>query len=133
MIFYFTRALPQHLTQSHLKPLPMMDMLLSYVSRQKEYTVSKESMVKYKGKKYSVPTKYIGSKLHIVETSDDNICIYYNEDFIACHPITDNVLNYKVGHMHEILKSDACIHLTDEEINIFIEENISKMDLFLGE
>lgn len=119
--------------KEYLKPLPMMDMLLFYISRQKEYTVSKESMVKYNGKRYSVPTKYIGNKVNITETSDGNICIYYNEDFIVCHPITDNKFNYKIGHMHEILKSDACKHLTDEEINTFIEENISMMDLFLGE
>lgn len=119
--------------KEYLKPLPMQDMLLSYVSRQKEYTVSKESMIKFNGKKYSVPTKYIGEKLNITETSDGNICIYYNEDFIVCHPITDQKLNYKIGHMHEILKSDACKHLTTEEINTFIEENISMMDLFLGE
>lgn len=30
--------------QEYLKPLPMMDMLLWYISRQKEYTVSKESI-----------------------------------------------------------------------------------------
>lgn len=119
--------------KEYLKPLPMQDMLLSYVSRQKEYTVSKESMIKFNGKKYSVPTKYIGEKLNITETSDGNICIYYNEDFIVCHPITDQKLNYKIGHMHEILKSDACKHLTTEEINTFIEENMSMMDLFLGE
>lgn len=119
--------------KEYLKPLPMQDMLLSYVSRQKEYTVSKESMIKFNGKKYSVPTKYIGEKLNITETSDGNICIYYNEDFIVCHPITEQKFNYKIGHMHEILKSDACKQLSTEEINTFIEENISMMDLFLGE
>jgi transposase/putative transposon-encoded protein len=119
--------------QEYLKPLPIMNMLLSYISRQKEYTVSKESMIKCNGKKYSVPTKYIGKKVTIIETSDNNICIYYNEDFIVCHPISDKKLNYKLGHIHEILKSDACKHLTDEEIDTFISENISMMDLFLGE
>ena len=102
--------------KEYLKPLPMMDMLLWYVSRQKEYTVSKESMIKYKGKKYSVPTKYIGEKIHLNETADGNICIYYNDDFIVCHPLSDKRFNYKFGHMHEILKSDACKHLTDKDI-----------------
>ncbi|WP_423248009.1 Mu transposase domain-containing protein, partial [Vallitalea maricola] len=77
-------------------------------------------MIKYKGKKYSVPTKYIGKKVHVNETSDGNICIYYNEDFIVCHPIGEKRFNYKLGHMHEILKSDACKHLSDKEINTFI-------------
>ena len=54
--------------KEYLKPLPPMDMLLSYISCEKVYTVTKESMIKYKGKKYSVPTKYIGKKLNITET-----------------------------------------------------------------
>lgn len=55
--------------------------------------------------------------------------IYYNDDFIVYHPISDKRFNYKLGHMHEILKSDACKHLSDEEINTFIAENISMMDI----
>jgi len=119
--------------QEYLKSFPSMDMLLSYISCEKVYTVSKESMIKYDGKKYSVPTKYIGKKLNITETSDGNINIHYNNDFIVCHPISDNQFNYKLDHMHQILKSDACRHLSDNQINEFIKENMSMMDMFLGE
>ncbi|WP_234121784.1 Mu transposase domain-containing protein [Clostridium hydrogenum] len=111
----------------YFKPLPPLDLLISYVS------CEKESMVNYKGKKYSVPTKYIGSKFNVTETSDGNISIYYNQDFIVCHPLSENKYNYKIGHMHEILNSDACKHLTDEKIDEFIKENMSMMDILLGE
>lgn len=117
----------------YLKPLPPMDSLVSYVSCEKEYKVSKESMVNYKGKKYSVPTKYIGLKINITEACDGNISIYYNEDFIVCHSLSENKYNYKVGHMHEILKSDACKHLTDAKIDDFIRENMTMMDILLRE
>jgi len=117
----------------YLKPLPPIDSLVSYVSCEKEYKVSKESMVNYKGKKYSVPTKYIGLKVNITETCDGNISIYYNGDFIVCHSLSDNKYNYKIGHMHEILKSDACKHLTDAKIDEFIRENMSMMDILLRE
>ncbi len=119
--------------KEYLKPLPSLDMLLSYVSLDRSYKVSKESMIKFEGKKYSVPIKYIGKRLHVNDTSDGNLCIYYNEDFIVCHPMTDKKLNYKYGHMHEILKSDACRHLSDDEINEFINDSMINMDLFLGE
>lgn len=119
--------------KEYLNPLPMLDMLLSYVSRQKEYKVTKESMISYKGKKYSVPTNYIGSKVNVNETSDGNLCIYYTDDFLVCHPLSDKPFNYKIGHMHEILKSDACKHLSDDDISRFIEESMLNMDLFLGE
>ena len=81
--------------KEYLKPLPPANSLLSYVSCEKEYKVSKESMVNYKGKKYSVPTKYIGYKLNITETTDGNINIYYNKDFIVCHSNSDKKYNYK--------------------------------------
>jgi transposase len=117
----------------YLKPLPSLDSLISYVSCEKEYKVSKESMVNYKGKKYSVPTKYIGLKVNITETCDGSISIYYNEDFIVCHLLSEKKYNYKIGHMHEILKSDACRHLSDVKIDEFIKENMSMMDILLGE
>lgn len=119
--------------KEYLKSFPSMDMLLSYISCEKVYTVSKESMIKYDGKKYSVPTKYIGKKLNITKTSDGNINIYYNNDFIVCHSLSDKPFNYKLDHMHQILKSDACKHLTDTEITEFIRDNMSMMDILLGE
>lgn len=119
--------------KEYLKPLPPMDMLLSYISCEKVYTVTKESMIKYKGKKYSVPTKYIGKKLNITETGDGNINIYYNNDFIVCHSISDKPFNYKLDHIHQILKSDACKHLSDGEITEFINENMSMLDILIGE
>lgn len=53
--------------KEYLNPLPKMDILLSYLHHEKEYKVSNESMIKYKGKKYSVPTCYIGSYLTVSE------------------------------------------------------------------
>lgn len=117
----------------YFKPLPPLDTLISYVSREKEYKVSKESMVNYKGKKYSVPTKYIGLKVNITESNDGNINIYYNQDSIVCHSLSEKKYNYKIGHMHEILKSDACKHLSNSQVDEFIKENMALMDILLGE
>lgn len=119
--------------KEYFKPLPSLDALCSYVYREKEYKVTKESMINYKGKKYSVPTKYIGLKLNITETSDGNINIYYNSDFIVCHALSDTKYNYKSGHIYEILKSDACKHLSDEQIDNFIQQTMSSLDVLLGE
>jgi len=90
-------------------------------------------MINYKGKKYSVLTKYIGLKANIAEICDGNISIYYNEYFIVCHSLSEDKYNYKIGHMHEILKSDACKHLTDAKIDRFIQENMVMMDILLRE
>lgn len=117
----------------YLKPIPPNNLLSSYVSREKEYTVSKESMVRYEGQKYSVPTKYIGKKMTVTSMSDGSVTIYYNNDFVVCHSRSDKVYHYKKEHMQEILKSDACRHMGDMEIEHFINENMSMMDIYLGD
>lgn len=119
--------------REYLKPLLNIDSLLSYVSCEKEYKVSKESMIKYKGKKYSVPTKYIGLKVSVLENDQDTINIYYNRDLIVSHPLTDMTYNYKTQHIHEILKSDACKDMTDTQIEETINNNMSLMDMYIGE
>lgn len=119
--------------KEYLKPIHNIDLLLSYISAQKEYKVNKESMVSYNGKKYSVPTKYIGKKLNINCLDNNNINIYYNNDLIVCHPLSDKKFNYKMEHAHEILKSDAFKNIPDESITSFIVDNMLKMDMLIGE
>ena len=118
--------------KEYLNPLPRMDILLSYFHHEKEYKVSNESMIKYKGKKYSVPTKYIG-KYTIVSENNSEIYIYYTTDLIACHKVTDKILHYKTDHVKEILRSDALKHYTDDRIDEFIENNLKSMDIILEE
>ncbi|SET83468.1 Transposase [Natronincola peptidivorans] len=116
--------------KEYLNPLPPMDLLLSYFHHEKEYKVSNESMIRYKGKKYSVPTSYIGCYLTVSQI-DTELYIYYTKDLIACHKISDKILHYKKNHAKEILLSDALKHYSDEDVELFIEENLKNMDIFL--
>lgn len=115
----------------YLNPLCSMEALVPYFYEEKQYKVTKESMINYKGKKYSVPTHLIGSYLTVYET-DNEIEIYCTQDLIVCHKKSDKFLNYKIEHAHEILKSDALRNFPDEKINYFIENNLKKMDIFLS-
>lgn len=116
--------------QEYLCPLPSIHSLSSYFSYHKEYKVSKESMVTYKGQKYSVPIRYIGYLVNVYE-DDQDIKFYYMEDLICCHQKSDKFLNYKFEHAREILKSDALKHFTDPEIDDFINNSLSNMDMLL--
>lgn len=116
--------------KEYLNPLPPIDILLSYFHHEKEYKVSNESMIRYKGKKYSVPTSYIGKYLTVSEL-DSELYIYYTKDFVTCHNKSEKILHYKKEHAKEILKSDAFKHYTDEDIEDFIENNLKNMDIFL--
>ena len=116
--------------KEHLRPLPNSDLLFSHTSSVKEYKVTKESMVNYKGRKYSVPIHYIGKGVTVKE-ENDGIGVYYGEDMISRFGISEKRLNYKKEHVREILASDALARLSLPEIDEFIENNLSAMDMLL--
>ena len=116
--------------KEYLNPLPLWDRLINYYEPEKTYKVSKESMIMYKGKKYSVPTYLIGKQVTISEM-DSRINIYYNiTDFVCQHEISDKYLNYHESDLKEIMKSEAYRNKTDEEIQEIIE--LKKKDTLLG-
>ena len=117
--------------KGYLSPLPHAEVLRSYFCHEKTYKVHKDSMVAYKGQKYSVPTRFIGSSLTVGET-DDEIHIYFDEDIIACHPKSDKFLSYKKDHAVEILLSDAFADSDWETVERYVENTLSKMDLMLS-
>lgn len=116
--------------KEYLSHIPKDNILTSYFSGNKEYKVSKESLVTYKGQKYSVTTKYIGKLVTITE-DDNDIKIYYNGDLIESHHKSSNKYNYKREHMVGILASDALRDKSDEDIDVFIENNLSLMNMLV--
>lgn len=73
----------------YLMPLPSQDVLKAYTTSPKEYKVSKESMITYKGQKYSVPTYLIGKSVSVTET-DEYIHIYYTSNLVTKHKKVKN-------------------------------------------
>ena len=105
-----------------------IEILKPYFIRQKEYKVSKESMITYKGKKYSVPTAYIGKYVTVTE-GDSTIYIYYSTNFICSYNILiDCFLNYKEEHYKEILSKSAYGNKTDKELDAIIKKNLQHLD-----
>jgi len=119
--------------KEYLNPLVPLDVLHAYIRQPKQYKVSKESMIQYRGNKYSVPTRYIGRHVTLQETENLRLSIYYNGNQISCHTITDKKFHYKPTHLTEILRSDVCKHMSEEDILTFMEDNLSLMDSYIGE
>lgn len=93
-----------------------IDLLKSYVKHETKYKVSKESMVTYQGKKYSVPITYIGEELSIVD-NDEFINIYYNINLICSYEKNiSKRFNYKKDDYLDILKHSVYFDKTHEEI-----------------
>lgn len=121
--------------KEYLLPKPDPSIMYGYISDQEEktYRVNRESMIKFEGRKYSVPTRYIGER--VTASSDDmgNLNIYYNGNFVISHVISDKMYNYTVGTACEILKSDAMKSCTDAEILAFVQNSLLKLDKVIGD
>lgn len=105
-----------------------IELLKPYFIRQKEYKVSNESMITFKGKKYSVPTAYIGKYVTVTE-GDSTIYIYYTTNFICSYDtLVDCFLNYKEEHYKEILSKSAYGNKTDKELDAIIKKNLQHLD-----
>ena len=125
-----TKEIPNILFQKekeHLIPVNY-DLLEVYCNPIKTYKVSNESMITYKGIKYSVPIQYIGKQLTVIDM-DNNIQIYYNSNLISLHrKNTGFGYNYNKNDYIEILKNSAFNTKTEEEINEYIDKNLHSLD-----
>ena len=101
--------------KKYLLPLPNKNILEKYKQKIEYRKVPQDSMIVYKGNRYSVPTRFIGSYLGI-RIIDNQVCIYDNTELVRCHKISDKNLNYNNEDKMEILKSDLLYGLNDKEI-----------------
>lgn len=101
-------------------PLPNKNILERYKQTIEYRKVTQDSMIVYRGNRYSVPTRFIGSYLGI-RIIDNQVNIYDNTELVRCHMVSDNNLNYNSEDKMEILKSDLLYGLNEEEIKNKIE------------
>lgn len=80
-----------------LSPLPPRRIRERYHLQLNEVAVSRESLLSYKSKKYSVPKKLIGLKVKIL-VKNSRLHIYYNNKIITVHKITNKIINIKPEH-----------------------------------
>lgn len=117
--------------KEYLLPLPNQKIFSTYLSNRETRKVAKDSMISYKGNKYSVPVKYISFDLNIIE-KDNNLYIYDNINLVRCHAISNNFLNYNTEDVRDILASDLLRNSNEEKIEQFIKENLSQYDQLLN-
>lgn len=118
--------------KKYLNKLPRHDVLEGFRTKPITRTVTKESMITYNKSKYSVPTKYIGKTLTVIPKGN-TLYLHYNKELIKSHLISQQKFNYHNDDIKDILKSDVFSHKTDDEIESFIEDNMSMYDKLGGE
>ena len=112
--------------KEYLRPLPSPKIMEQYLIDTKHIKISNESLFYYKGKKYSVPPKFINTILDIQE-DNNKLYVYYNKELITMHEISEKNINYKEEHYIEglsnILKND-----TQEQIEALAKRNLENLD-----
>ncbi len=89
----------------YLSPLPNKEVIESYLNYMKVLKVSKESLIYYKGKRYSVSPKYINKTVKVRE-SKGKLYIYFNKELISIHKLSSSQgINYRELDYVEALKS----------------------------
>lgn len=111
--------------KEYLKPLPNKELLNRYEIDFKSIKVPNTFLVLYKGNQYSVPMQYINKTVKLREI-DNKLHIYYNNNLIACHAISNQKINYKPEHyiegMNYWLKN-----WSEEEINNIVKSNLKQL------
>lgn len=99
-------------------PLPTKNVREKYHLSIKQIAVSNESMITYKGNKYSVPKSLIGTKVDI-EVRKQQLHIYYNNMIIVVHNITNKLLN--IHPQHDLKYLCDYVELSNDN-SVIIEE-----------
>ncbi|KLO22536.1 integrase [Marinitoga sp. 1155] len=113
--------------KEYLSPLPNKNIVESYLDHTHKAKVQKDSLIYYKGNKYSVPPEYIGKTMKI-KTNENYLYVYYNTELITVYKITDKKINYISDHYTTLMSK----HIKDsKELNEMCSNNLKKLDNFL--
>ncbi len=113
--------------KKYLRPINY-EILNDYILIEKSYKVSNESMISYKGSKYSVPIQYVGKQITVIE-KDNVIQLYYNSNLIHLYTINSNCrYNYKKDDYIDILRNSIFDNKNSNEIEKYIDKNLKSLD-----
>lgn len=115
--------------KEYLLDLPSTKIMNSYLVDVENSKVYEDSLIYYKGKRYSVSPKYIGQFVKAKQI-DNTLYIYHNKQLIATHEINDKIFNYSKDHYTECLKS-TMPYKKDYEIEKYTDKNLKKLDALL--
>lgn len=112
--------------KEYLKPLPNKQIMDQYLINTNHLKISNESLFYYKGRRYSVPHKFINQTVEVQE-ENNKLYVYYNKELITMHEISEKNINYKEKHYIEGL-SDILKNKTQEQIETLAKKNLENLN-----
>lgn len=104
-----------------------LDCLQAYFDKPILRKVSKESLIAYEGKRYSLPPKYIGKHVEIKDMGS-SFGVAYKDNIIACWDKSRKKYNYARSDYIEILKSSSISSFDEIDIMAIAERNMGIYD-----
>lgn len=105
-----------------------LDLLMQYTNNRPEYKVTKESMINYKGKKYSVPINYVGKTLQVNE-DDEFIYIYSTTTLVRKYSKNNDAnFNYKLEDYKDILEHSSISEQAKEKLKSNINKDLRSLN-----
>lgn len=116
--------------KEHLLPLPKNRVMSSYLVNVEKTKVYPDSLIYYKGKRYSVSPKYINQYVQVKQT-ENILYIYHNKQIIATHEIDLKLINYKKEHYIEGLEI-TMPYKEKYDIEKYADANLKRLDSLLA-
>ena len=104
-----------------------LNSLIGYFIKAEYRKVSRESLITYEGKKYSVPPKYIGKMVEI-EDEGDYFVVTYEGHYIYRREKDDNLYHFLPSDYMKILKASDLDNLEDETLCEIARRNLDIYD-----
>lgn len=106
-----------------LLPLPRKAIRSLYKLPQGSLKASKDSLVSYQGKQYSVPKEYVNKHLDY-QVLEDTLHLYDNTKLVCSHVISKKKINYHEDHYRQYLKGSLS---STKDIEAKTKENLKKL------
>ena len=117
--------------KEHLQELPNERVFDWHQDQRTPAKVTCESLVTFKGCRYSVPMEYI-SKTVQLKAEGGMLSIYYTGKLIQTHPICGKRMNYDRGDYEGIMRSSMW-GMDDSVLKRMVSENLTLLDGIGGE
>lgn len=119
--------------KSSLLELPKQNVMNKYLENYKRIKVTTESLIRFRGKAYSVDPQYINCFVEVQE-EDNKIKIYYKKTLIEVFDIEkyNKQINYKTEHYSKALAQSIGKNIKPEDIENKALENLKNLDILGG-
>ncbi len=119
--------------KSSLLPLPKQRVMNEYLNTNKKQKVTSESLIRFKGKAFSVEPQYINCYVDI-EEQNNKLYIYYQRKLIEIFDLNkyNKKINYKKEHYIKALEKSYGKEVKPEYLEEKALENLKNLDILGG-